>query len=144
MELIDHKPTKKQYIKFAITAVIWILWMIWMRSYWMLIGLPIIFDIFISKKVNWNPFKQKKGEPKKKWKEWADALIFALVVSTIIKIFILGVVKIPGFSKVLHYWNMSVLQEAPRRRVRKVTGGAGRTEPDTKSSMEAPRGRRRH
>ncbi|MEN8119495.1 MAG: signal peptidase I [Bacteroidota bacterium] len=98
MNFIDHKPTKKQYIKLAITALIWILWMIWMRSYWMLIGLPIIFDIFISKKVNWNPFKQKKGEPKKKWKEWADALIFALVVSTIIKIFIFQLYAIPTGS----------------------------------------------
>jgi len=98
MKFIDHKPSKKQYIKFGITAVIWILWMIWMRSYWMLIGLPIIFDIFITKKVNWNPFKQKKGEPKKKWKEWADALIFALVVSTIIKIFIFQLYAIPTGS----------------------------------------------
>lgn len=98
MNLIDHKPSKKQYIKFAITSIIWILWMIWMRSPWMLIGLPIIFDIFISKKVQWNPFKQKKGEPKKKWKEWADALIFALVVSTVIKIFIFQLYAIPTGS----------------------------------------------
>jgi len=98
MRFIDHKPTNKQYIKFAISAIIWILWMIWARSYWMIIGLPIIFDIFISKKVNWNPFKQKKGEPKKKWKEWADALIFALVVSSIIKVFIFQLYAIPTGS----------------------------------------------
>ena len=98
MDITNQKPTKNQYIKFAITAILWILWMIWMRSYWMLIGLPIIFDIFISKKVKWNPFKQKQDEPKKKWKEWADALIFALVVSTVIKIFIFQLYAIPTGS----------------------------------------------
>lgn len=98
MKLIDQKPSKSQYIKFAITTIIWLLWMIWMQSAWMIIGFPIIFDIYISKKVQWNPFKQKKGEPKKKWKEWADALIFALVVSTVIKIFIFQLYAIPTGS----------------------------------------------
>ena len=98
MKLIENKPSIKQYIKFGVTALLWVLWMLWMHSYWMLIGIPVIFDIFISKKVNWNPFKQKKGEPKKKWKEWADALIFALVVSTIIKIFVFQLYAIPTGS----------------------------------------------
>ncbi len=98
MKLTDQKTPTKQYIKLAITAIIWILWILWMQSYWMLIGLPVIFDIFITKKVKWNPLKQKKGEPKQKWKEWADALIFALVVSTVIKIFIFQLYAIPTGS----------------------------------------------
>jgi signal peptidase I len=98
MKLVEKKPTTKQIVKFAITSIIYILWIIWMRSYWMLIGLAVIFDIYISKKVKWNPLRQKKGEPKKKWKEWADALIFALVVSSIIKIFIFQLYAIPTGS----------------------------------------------
>ncbi len=98
MNFLENKPSRKQWIKFGIATIIWILWMIWARSPWMLIGLPIIFDVYISKKVKWNPFAQKKGEPKQKWKEWADALIFALVVSTIIKIFIFQLYAIPTGS----------------------------------------------
>jgi len=98
MKLIENKPDKKQLIKFGITTVLWLLWMIWLKSIWMLIGFPIIFDIYISKKVKWNPFKQDKNKPKSKWKEWADALIFALVVSTIIKIFIFQLYAIPTGS----------------------------------------------
>ncbi|MFN8255773.1 MAG: signal peptidase I [Bacteroidales bacterium] len=97
IKLIEKKPNKKQIIWFSIVSVLYILWIIWMRSYWMLIGLAIIFDIYISKKVNWNIFKQKPGE-KKKWKEWADALVFALVVSTLIKIFIFQLYAIPTGS----------------------------------------------
>lgn len=97
-KFIENKPTRNQYIKFVIATTLYILWIIWMRSYWMLIGLPIIFDIYISKKVKWNVFKQKEGEKKKKWKEWADALIFALVVSSLIKIFIFQLYAIPTGS----------------------------------------------
>lgn len=98
MKLIENKPSKKQIIKFAIASILYILWIIWLKSLWMLIGLPIIFDIYISKKVKWNPLKQKKGEPKKKWKEWADALIFALVVSSLIKVFVFQLYAIPTGS----------------------------------------------
>jgi len=98
MKLIETKPTTKQIVKFSIAALLYILWIIWLGSYWMLIGLPIIFDIYISKKVKWNPLRQKKGEKKKKWKEWADALIFALVVSSLIKVFIFQLYAIPTGS----------------------------------------------
>ncbi|MBN1253406.1 MAG: S26 family signal peptidase [Bacteroidales bacterium] len=98
MKLIENKPSTKQLIKYGIATILWILWMIWMKSIWMLIGLPIILDIYISKKVKWNIFKQKEGEPKKKWKEWADALIFALVVSALIKVFIFQLYAIPTGS----------------------------------------------
>lgn len=97
-KFIENKPTRKQIIKFAIVTVLYVLWIIWLRSYWMLIGVAIIFDIYISKKVGWNIFKQKEGEKKKKWKEWADALIFALVVSSLIKIFIFQLYAIPTGS----------------------------------------------
>jgi signal peptidase I len=97
IKLIEKKPSTRQLIKFAIVAALYIIWIVWMRSYWMLIGLVIIFDIYISKKVQWNVFKQKEGQ-KKKWKEWADALVFALVVSTLIKIFIFQLYAIPTGS----------------------------------------------
>ena len=98
MKLIDIKPSTKKYIKYTIASVVWILWMIWASSYWMLIGLPIIFDIYITKKVKWNPFKQKEGEPKKIWKDWADAILYALVVSSIINIFSFQLYAIPTGS----------------------------------------------
>ncbi len=98
MKLIENKPSAKQLIKFSIAALIYVLWVIWLHSYWMLIGLAVIFDVYISKKIKWNPFRQKKGEKRKRWKEWADALIFALVVSSLIKIFIFQLYAIPTGS----------------------------------------------
>lgn len=98
IKLIEKKPTRKQLIWFAIVSVLYILWVIWLRSYWMFIGLAIIFDIYISKKVKWNIFKPKEGQRKKKWVEWIDALVFALVVSSLIKIFIFQLYAIPTGS----------------------------------------------
>ncbi len=99
MKLIDSKPTKLQIIKFAITTVLYILFVIWLRNYWFLLGIPIIFDIYISKKVRWNPLAKREGEVnRKKWKDWADAIVFALVVSTLIKIFWFQLYAIPTGS----------------------------------------------
>ena len=98
MKLVENKPNRKQLIKYGIATALWLLWMIWLKSWWMLIGFPIIFDIYISKKVKWNPFTQEKNKKRSKWKEWVDALIFALVVSTIIKIFIFQLYAIPTGS----------------------------------------------
>lgn len=66
IKLIENKPSRKQIIWFVIISVLYILWVIWLRSFWMFIGLAIIFDIYISKKVKWNIFKPKEGQKKEK------------------------------------------------------------------------------
>jgi len=97
-KLINKKPTRKQIIWCSIVSLLYILLVLWMHSYWMFIGLAVIFDIYISKKVSWNPLKPKEGQKKKKWMEWVDALVFALVVSSLIKIFIFQLYAIPTGS----------------------------------------------
>jgi signal peptidase I len=98
IKLIEKRPTRKQIFWFVLISVLYILWVIWLKSFWMLIGLAIIFDVYISKKVKWNIFKPKEGQKKKKWVEWVDALVFALVVSSLIKIFIFQLYAIPTGS----------------------------------------------
>ena len=49
----------RDVIRFSITLIIYILWVIWLGNYWFLLGLPIIFDIYLSKKVNWTPWKKR-------------------------------------------------------------------------------------
>ncbi|HRW22242.1 MAG TPA: hypothetical protein P5509_09725, partial [Bacteroidales bacterium] len=36
-----------RYFKFSLTAILYILWVVWMGSYWWLIGLIVIVDIYI-------------------------------------------------------------------------------------------------
>jgi len=94
-----QKPTKKTVIKFSLVALTYILTVIWIANYWLLFGLPIIFDIYISKYVPWNFWKKPKdGKKVSVWVEWLDALIFALVAVYIINIFLFQNYKIPTSS----------------------------------------------
>ena len=87
----------REVIRFSITLIIYILWVIWLGNYWFLLGLPIIYDIYLSKKVNWTPWK-KRGVKNHWLIEWLDALIFAVVAVTIINIFLFQNYKIPTGS----------------------------------------------
>ncbi len=87
----------RNVIRFSITLIIYILWVIWLGNYWFLLGLPIIYDIYLTQKVNWTPWKKRNA--KNHWLiEWLDALIFAVVAVTIINIFIFQNYKIPTGS----------------------------------------------
>lgn len=88
---------RHRYTRFGFAATIYILWVIWLGNYWFLLGLPIIFDIYISKKVNWSPWK-KRGVKNHWLIEWFDAIIFAVVAVAIINIFLFQNYKIPTGS----------------------------------------------
>ncbi len=88
---------RNKYFKFSVAAIIYVLWVIWLGNYWFLLGLPIVFDIYVSKKVNWTPWKKRTGK-NSKLVEWFDALIFAVVAVTIINIFLFQNYKIPTGS----------------------------------------------
>lgn len=88
-----------RWIKFIIVAITYILWVFWVGSYWLFIGLAVVFDIYISKKVPWDYFKKpKNGKKPNVIIEWADAIIFALVAVYIINIFLFQNYKIPTSS----------------------------------------------
>jgi signal peptidase I len=95
------KFIKNAKLRFAIAAVLYTLWVIWLGNYWFLIGLPIIFDIYITKKVNWSPWKKREGK-NSTLIEWIDALIFAVVAVTLINIFLFQNYKIPTGSMEKH------------------------------------------
>ena len=42
----------KKYLRFAIAAVIYLLVVIWIGNYWLLPGLVVIYDLYITEKVN--------------------------------------------------------------------------------------------
>lgn len=88
------KLLKHKYFKFGVAAVIYILFVIWLSNYWFLLGLPIIYDIYVSKKVNWAFWKSRKKK-NHVLIEWLDALIFAVVAVSLINIFIFQNYKIP-------------------------------------------------
>lgn len=85
---------KNKYFKFAVVAILYVLFVIWLRNYWFLLGLPVIFDLYVSKKVNWTFWKKRDGKNHAVI-EWLDALIFAVVAVTLINIYLFQNYKIP-------------------------------------------------
>lgn len=92
MNLLSNK-----YFKFGVVAALYLLWVIWVWNAWLLLGIPVIFDIYITKKVNWTPWK-KRGGKNSTVVEWIDALIFAVIAVTFINIFFFQNYKIPTGS----------------------------------------------
>ena len=91
---------RNKWVKFCFWALLYVLWVIWLGNYWWLLGLIIIFDLFITKKVKWAFWKKdyKEGEKHNVWLDWLDAIIFAVVVVTFINIFFFQAFKIPSSS----------------------------------------------
>ena len=96
-EEIREYQHKRSILNFIFNALIYTGWVIWLNNYWFLLGLPIIFDMNVSKKVNWTPWKKRSGKNHIVI-EWIDALIFAVVAVTIINIFLFQNYKIPTGS----------------------------------------------
>jgi signal peptidase I len=89
-----NKLIKNKYFKFAIVGTAYVLWVFWVWNFWLLLGLPIVFDIYVTKKVNWTFWKKREGK-NNTLVEWLDALIFAVVAVTFINIFFFQNYKIP-------------------------------------------------
>jgi len=92
------KVTKKQWIFFVIVTLLYLAFVVWDGNYWLLLGLPIIFDIYISRFIPWSGWKNPKNKSLKKLAEWVDAILFALVAVYFINLFIFQMYKIPTAS----------------------------------------------
>jgi len=95
---MTNDKSQKNWLKFALYAIVFLLMVIWLGSYWLIIGIPVIYDIYISKKIHWAFWKKKGVDKQTKVVEWVDALIFAVVAATIIRMFFFEAYTIPTSS----------------------------------------------
>ncbi len=89
---------RNKWFKFSIALIICLLMIVWVGNYWLLLGLPILFDVYISKKVHWAFWKKKGVAKQSATVEWVDAIIFAVVAATIIRMFFIEAYTIPTSS----------------------------------------------
>ena len=92
--------SRSQLIQFGIVAGLYLLWVIWLSNFWWLLGLVIIFDMYVTGKVHWT-FWKKKNPPlgvQTKVVEWVDAIIFAVIAATFIRMFFIEAYTIPTSS----------------------------------------------
>lgn len=89
-----------KWVRFAFWALLYSGWVIWLRNWWFILGLGIVFDLTVTKKVNWTFWKPRVKEGQKLgagW-EWLDAIVFALIVVTFLNTFFIQSFKIPSSS----------------------------------------------
>ncbi|BAX78974.1 signal peptidase I [Labilibaculum antarcticum] len=89
---------RNKWFKFSIALIICLLMIIWIGNYWLILGLPILFDVYISKKVHWAFWKKKGVKKQSATVEWVDAIIFAVIAATLIRMFFIEAYTIPTSS----------------------------------------------
>ncbi|MCF0164847.1 MAG: signal peptidase I [Bacteroidales bacterium] len=89
-----------KWVRFSFWAVLYVLWVIWIKNFWWLLGLIVVFDLYVTKKVKWAFWKKtyKEGEKHNVLLDWLDAIIYAVIVVTFINIFFFQAFKIPSSS----------------------------------------------
>ena len=86
-----------QWLKFIVVLVLYLLFLYWVKSWWGLIVVPFIFDVYITKKIKWQWWKEAEG-PVRFVMSWIDALVFALVAVYFINLFFFQNYVIPSSS----------------------------------------------
>ena len=92
------KIEKKQYIKFAIAAVLYGLFILWMQNGWLALGYILLADIYLTNYIPWGAWKKTNNPTLKSIYDWIDDIIFALVAVYFINLFIFQNYQIPSSS----------------------------------------------
>ncbi|MBK8806213.1 MAG: signal peptidase I [Bacteroidales bacterium] len=90
-----------KWVKFGTVAFLYLLWVLWLQNFWWLIGLVVIFDMYVTKKVTWdfwNLFRTEKNKSVNMAVEWFDAIIFAVIAASFIRMFFIELYTIPTSS----------------------------------------------
>ena len=95
MKKIQAKP--KQWLKCAAVLILYLLFLYWVGSWWGLLVVPFLFDVYITKKIRWQWWRDSEG-PVRFLMSWVDAIVFALVAVYFINLFFFQNYVIPSSS----------------------------------------------
>lgn len=93
-----------RWVKFAVAAILYtLLFVVWTGNLWMLLGLPLIYDYFISRLFytyvgSRNEALCKKSRLYNSIYGWVDAIVWAVVVATLIHLFVFQLYVVPTSS----------------------------------------------
>lgn len=93
-----------KWFKFSVATIIYVLWfVVWAKLWWMIPGVVLIYDYYISKlymKLFWAKHLEKK-KSSKAYKEiagWIEAILFAVIVAFAIRMYFIEMYVIPTSS----------------------------------------------
>ena len=93
-----RQATRAQWIKCSIAIILYLAFLVWVKSWWGLIIVPLIFDVYISKKIPWSFWKKSKNPAVRTVMSWIDAIVFALVAVYFVNIYVFQNYQIPSSS----------------------------------------------
>ncbi len=95
---------RNRWTRFIFWSVVYVLWfVVWTRQPWLLLGLVFIYDAFISRifyRLVWEKHKARKAANAvyREVAGWVEAIVFAVVVATVIHFYVFQMYKIPTSS----------------------------------------------
>ena len=89
---------KTRWWRFGIVALIYVLWTIWMGNPWLLLGLLLLADIYLTQYIPWGAWKGWKSGPLRTLMSWVDAIVYALVLVYFLFLFVGQNYQIPSSS----------------------------------------------
>ncbi len=93
-----------RWVGFTLAALLYTLWfVVWTGNLWLLLGLPIIYDLYISRlfyRYIWyrNAEWCQRSAIYRTIYEWVNAILFATIVATLVHIYIFQMYVIPTSS----------------------------------------------
>ena len=95
----SNNKKKPAWVSFGITLVLYLSFLYWVGSWWGLIVLPFIYDLYISRKINWSWWREPEVRPETRFiMSWVDAIVFALVAIYFLNQFFFQNFVIPSSS----------------------------------------------
>ena len=92
------QPEWVKWTKFGVVTTLYLLFLLWVGSWWGLIVVPFIYDVYITKKIKWSWWKSLESDVARGIMSWVDAIIFALVAVYFVNQFFFQNYQIPSSS----------------------------------------------
>ncbi len=94
----EQASRKPSWVRFGIVTALYLLFLLWVGSWRGLFLLPLIFDLYITRKINWGYWKQIKNPLLRGVLGWVDALLFAMVALYFVNTYVFQNYQIPSSS----------------------------------------------
>ena len=88
----------KRYARFALVATLYLLFLLWVGSWWGLLVVPFIYDVYVTKRIRWTWWKDLKNPAARLVMSWVDAIVFALTAMYFLNQFFFQNYVIPSSS----------------------------------------------
>lgn len=86
------------WVKMSVVMALYLAFLVWIESWWGLLVVPFLYDVYITKKIPWTWWKDLENPVSRTIMSWVDAIVFALVAVYFVNIYFFQNYTIPSSS----------------------------------------------